>query len=91
MLPEVAANRAPLPEHIRWDRLSPASREMLAQVGMRLSAGWLSSEIIEEFNRRPPSFRHVQPPRRGNYTSGWLNSNMRTLRNELVDTADADG
>ena len=61
---------------------------MLAEVGLRLMAGWDNSEILGEFNRRPPPFRHVPPPSKGTFTTGRLNSNMRVLRDELVESAD---
>ena len=84
----VLANRAPRPGTINYSSLSPQSKEVLAEVGLRLTAGWLASEIVQEFNRRPPPFRHVERPRQGTFTTSWLNTNMRRLRDEMVASVD---
>ena len=91
MLP-VLANRAPLPGTIHYEKLSPESVEVLAQIGLRLTAGWTSEEIANEFNVRPPPFRHVPPPKNTatGFTSGWVNARVRTLRDEMVASVDPD-
>ena len=59
VLPVLANNRAPLPGQIRYERLSPASREVLGQIALRLTAGWTSEEIdsAARLSRRTPDRR----------------------------------
>jgi hypothetical protein len=84
------SSRAPEPGTINYNRLSPASAEMLAEVGLRMTAGWDNAEILAHFNAHPPRFRHVPPPSKGAFTSGWLSGNMGRLRDELVASVDPD-
>ena len=88
----VLTSRAPLPGTIRYERLSPASREVLGQIGLRLSAGWTSEEIASEFRKRPPPFRHTPLPKNSatGFTASWINARMRTLRDEMVESVDPE-
>lgn len=64
---------APLPGQVNFNRLSPASKEILGQVALRLVAGWTALEVADEFNRVDPAFKHVPPPktpRRGSRADG---------------------
>jgi hypothetical protein len=89
----LANNRAPLPGQIRYERLSPASKEVLGQIALRLTAGWTSEEIANEFNRQPPPFRHVPLPKNTatGFTGQWVNARLWTLRDEMVESIDPDG
>lgn len=92
MLPILANNRAPLPGTINYSRLSPAGREVLGQIALRITAGWTSEEIAREFNHRRLSFEHLPMPknRAVGFTSGWVNARLRTLRDEMVASVDPD-
>ena len=85
MLPQVA-NEAPLPGTINYLSLSPASREVIGQIALRVMAGWSTEEISSEFNRTRPTFRHLNQPKA--YTMGWVNCRLRELREDIRATAE---
>lgn len=82
-LPAVAA---PQPGEVNYSALSPHARETMAQVVLRLTAGWDLQEIADELSRERPELRNWPLPKK--ITRGWLSREMKQLRAELVDSVE---
>lgn len=70
-----------LPAEVEWQALSPASREILGIVGLRLAAGWTPTEIAAELEQTRPRLRHQPTPR--HFTSNWISLRVGELREEI--------
>jgi hypothetical protein len=61
----VLAGLAAPPSEVDWSALSPRSREILVQIGLRLSAGWRLEEVAAELDRTRPQLPHLPLPEHG--------------------------
>lgn len=69
------------PEQIDWHALSPQARQVVAQIGFRLTAGYSLDEIAEILDRERPELRHLPLPAR--VTKSWVAVRVRELRQEM--------
>lgn len=65
---------------VEWSRISPRGREIIAQIGLRLVAGFSYDEIAEALERERPELRHLPLPER--VTKSWVSARWRELRQE---------
>ncbi len=51
------------PREIEWSQLSFASREIVAQVGLRLSADYSTSEVAQQLSEVRPNLKYHELPK----------------------------
>lgn len=71
---------------VEWSRLTPRSREIMAQVGLRLMAGYNYEEIAEQLDDVRPELQHLPLPK--TITKGWVSARFRELRREAEDVSE---
>lgn len=76
------------PETIDWHKLSFRSREIAAQIGLRLSAGFSTAEVATQLTEARPSLKHHELPK-GDVTKHWVAARLRELRQEIEEVGAA--
>ena len=76
------ATPAPQPGTVNYNALSPTMREVLAQVGLRLTAGFNYDEIAQLLNQERPELRHLPLPK--TVSKHWVATRSRELRAALA-------
>ena len=66
---------------VEWSRLTPRSREIISQVGLRLTAGFSYDEIAEALDTQRPELRHLPLPPK--VTKSWVSARFREVRREI--------
>lgn len=65
---------------VEWSRISPRGRDIIAQIGLRLVAGFSYEEIALELERTRPELQHLPLPEP--VTKSWVSARWRELRQE---------
>ena len=71
---------------VEWSRLTPRSREIMAQVGLRLMAGYNYEEIAEQLDEARPELKNLPLPKQ--ITKGWVSARFRELRREAEEVSE---
>ena len=71
---------------VDWSRLTPRSREIMAQVALRLMAGYSYEEIAEQLDAERPELKHLPLPK--TVTKGWVSARFRELRREAEQVSE---
>ena len=63
-------------------------REALGRIGLRLTAGFTTSEIVDLIEAERDELEHLELPRYGRpVTRAWIAAQLKDLREELVEVS----
>jgi hypothetical protein len=80
-LPVVGTTAPPLLPEVDWSLLTPRSREIVSQIGLRLVAGYSLEEIAAMIEAERPEVKNLPMPA-GKVTKQWVAQRWKELRHE---------
>lgn len=73
----------PQSRSVEWSRVSPRGRAVIAQIGLRLTAGWSFEEIADAIQDARPKMADIELPEK--VTKAWVMARWRELRREVKE------